>query len=373
MAGRKVSWLGCVLFCAVVVWTGSEFGTKTAEASIDEVEGAQSPPSTAATPQLIWLRLVFPSVPSPRQGFSITLNTDNQEAMIFGGQDPLRSYDNDLWLTNGFTWQPVGALFTPVGRVGSSMAYDQANHMAVIFGGSSNYEFLGNTWTYDGHDFLEQLPESSPLPRASASMAYDAARKQVILFGGNTFAGYNDPNHLDDTWAWDGKNWRQLFPVNHPPARAEATMVYDPIHQEIVLFGGARIASLFGDTWVWDGTNWIEQHPVHNPPVNTDVGMAYDETRKLVILAGGQSLANNETWAWDGQDWTQLQTRIDPPMSLRFSAKLAYLPGLQTVVMMNDDSEKLRDNTSFDEFQVWKLTNGCLNYLPIVSQAVIIG
>jgi hypothetical protein len=34
-------------------------------------------------------------------------------------------------------------------------------------------------------------------------MAYDAARSRLVLFG-----GYNGTENLNDTWEWDGTQWR---------------------------------------------------------------------------------------------------------------------------------------------------------------------
>ena len=88
-------------------------------------------------------------------------------------------------------------------------------------------------------------------------MAYDAARGQMLLFGGMR----NNTKYLNDTWAWDGTTWEHLSPATFPPTRAWGGMAYDPIRQEVVLFGGWRPGHTFGDTWTWDGTNWTEWDP----------------------------------------------------------------------------------------------------------------
>lgn len=86
-----------------------------------------------------------------------------------------------------------------------------------------------------GQEWLLRKPATSPSARFGHSMAYDAARQRVILFGGG---GPGSTGVFNDTWAWDGKNWTQLFPKTSPSARLEAMMVYDSNRKRIVLHGG---------------------------------------------------------------------------------------------------------------------------------------
>jgi hypothetical protein len=99
-------------------------------------------------------------------------------------------------------------------------------------------------------------------------MAYDAARGQVVLFG-----GYN-PGVLGDTWTWDGTEWIQRNPAHAPSARYGARMAYDGGHGQILLFGGRKGGGrALGDTWTWDGVDWgipfrasIRLNPSSGPP-----------------------------------------------------------------------------------------------------------
>ena len=68
---------------------------------------------------------------------------------------------------------------------------------------------------------------------------------KVILFGGGT--GFGD---LNDTWAFTGDDWRQLFPARPPSARESYGMAYDEARGKLVLFGGLLRKSILGDTWV---------------------------------------------------------------------------------------------------------------------------
>jgi hypothetical protein len=99
------------------------------------------------------------------------------------------------------------------------MAYDSARGQVVLFGGDAGGTFLGDTWTWDGTDWMQQAPAHSPLPRVGTGMAYDAVAAQMVLFGGDYIGTY-----LGDTWTWDGTDWTQhpagsiaLTPQSGPP------------------------------------------------------------------------------------------------------------------------------------------------------------
>src|SRR5579864_4224030 len=119
----------------------------------------------------------------------------------------------------------ASTVLSPVGRWATSMAYDQAAHAAVLFGGTAGGALLGDTWTWDGTRWLERSGlTGSPSARLGAAMAYDDQTGQVILFGGQGPSS----NALDDTWAWDGSAWHQLQPSHSPSPREGASAVYDP-------------------------------------------------------------------------------------------------------------------------------------------------
>ena len=71
----------------------------------------------------------------------------------------------------------------------------------------------------------------------------------VVVFGG--FAG----NDINQTWSWTGTNWVQLHPKKAPSIREGMGMAYDPITDQVVLFGGelGTVKTLFGDTWAFSG------------------------------------------------------------------------------------------------------------------------
>jgi hypothetical protein len=85
-------------------------------------------------------------------------------------------------------------------------AYDSKNGSLVIFGGSSSTGILGDTWAWDGKQW-KQLATEGPAPRMMGYLAYDKKRNTVVLFGGRL--GW--PNDANDTWEWDGAKWRKIL------------------------------------------------------------------------------------------------------------------------------------------------------------------
>ena len=68
----------------------------------------------------------------------------------------------------------------------------------VLFGGytgSGNSGLSNATWTFDGSDWTQRTPKHGPSARYLASMAYDAVSQEVVLFGG--FSGSSYTNELD--------------------------------------------------------------------------------------------------------------------------------------------------------------------------------
>lgn len=150
-------------------------------------------------------------------------------------------------------------------------------------------------------------------------MAYDPVRQQVVLFGGGSVA---------DTWLWNGSNWTQASPAVSPPPRGAASMAFDAAHSQMVLFGGIQPNSAtarLGDTWLWDGTNWTQPTVSNGPSARDGQAMAYDAVHGQMVMFGGIDLNGsplNETWLWNGSTWTQASPAHVP--STRFSHSMAY-------------------------------------------------
>lgn len=339
--------------------------------------------SFSTVPTLTWERIDTSTMPAPRAGFSLALNETNQVALFFGGYGYDAGSLNDLWLTNGSQWLELFTPHRPPARSNSNLAYDKDRQEAVLFGGASMVsglpEYLNDTWIFNGIDWIEQTTQLSPSPRTAASIVYDPDHQRIYLFGGS-YSFEKDIWKYNDTWAWDGSNWQQIQVNNQPTIRDSAAIAYDPVHHNVLLYGGASIAAPLNDTWIWNGEVWIEQHPAHQPGKDRTFEypqMVFDTNRQQVVMVGSARDFPNpnsytETWAWDGQDWVKLPVISPLPAELMSNGKLVFLPGLQTVAMVNTFIQKVinPDNTIslIERSEVWALVQRDYMFIPFISR-----
>jgi hypothetical protein len=77
-------------------------------------------------------------------------------------------------------------------------------------------------------------------------MTYDAIHKQVVWLG------------ADGTWTFEKDAWTQRASVAQSPPYGgwQGTMVFDPVHGQVLFTGTLLGDGSFGGTYVWDGAKW---------------------------------------------------------------------------------------------------------------------
>lgn len=157
--------------------------------------------------------------------------------------------------------------------------------------------------------------EIHPAPRnvEAAVAAYDPIHGEIILFGGREGTLGTHSILPTDTWSWDGQAWQRKYPLHHPPGRFLAAMTYDPNLEGILLFGGQGESVFFNDTWLWDGQDWTQLFPARKPSPRDSPAMAYDAIRWETVLYGGVSESFlGDTWTWDGLNWREHDPDLIP-------------------------------------------------------------
>jgi len=273
--------------------------------------------------------------PSPRQKFGMVFHAARQRVILFGGLciscgNHMINY-KDTWEWDGESWVqqedigPQGEIFgsaydatrqcivallyesqtwewqkgewIQVADTGPSygpMTYDPLRQKVVLFGGDTFRE----TWEWDGQEWT-QKEESGPPPRIWHALTYDSLQKHVVLFGGRQPSG-SPTTGLKDTWAWDGKLWRQQAEFGPSPRALHAT-AYDGARNCLVLFGGFDLQTSLGDTWDWDGIKWVQRQDM-GPLPRFCHALAYDNLRRRMVLFGGvgsreqRQVELNDTW-----------------------------------------------------------------------------
>lgn len=160
-----------------------------------------------------------------------------------------------------------------------------------------------------------------PSMRAEYAMAYDINNEKIVAYGGRT--GFrSDFQHVNETWAFDYNQnyWNKLDPKNSPPWRVNHTMVYDPVRQKILMFGGNDFIKLYNDLWEFDYSRkeWINITPDYSPEARQMHGMVYIPDRKVILMYGGRridgSAAFSDLWELNCEltTWRKLNPAENP-------------------------------------------------------------
>ena len=218
--------------------------------------------------------------------------------------------------TESATWTRVDAPApTPNPRYLQAAAFDETRNLLVVFGGWSGTT-AANEYGAATQDLWEWNPATGtwtnrtpaggkPSARAGASMVYDSLHKNFVIFGGRSTTGYD----YEDTWEWDPASGAfKDRTTSGPGARSQHSMVFEKSTGKVLLFGGG-----FADS----GTSiWPETISYSDPTVRPGPGPSADGT--------GIALAFGDTWEWDPSKgtWTQLKLATGP--SARYDSALAW-------------------------------------------------
>ena len=202
---------------------------------------------------------------------------------------------------DGMTWSLLQASGPPYSRWNTALAYDEVRKSVWLYTttvATDTQPSVSQIWEWNGTTWAQHNPAVLPPPRSDTSLVYDMARKVTVLFGGQ-FTDTTTRTLYNDTWEWDGSNWLQKETVNSPSARFDHPMVYDRAAQRVVLFGGQIAAGVDNQTWQYDGTNWEQLSPVESPSARDQHAMAYDTQTGHVVLVGGRAAiqgAMSDVW-----------------------------------------------------------------------------
>lgn len=227
----------------------------------------------------------------------------------------------------GLYWQEVVSPLRPPALVGAGVAFDAARLEAVLFSGMDHTATpRDDTWLWNGADWRLAQPANQPQARQHHAMAFDPNRSRVVMFGGRQGA-----NWLADTWEWNGIDWTELQPAATPAPRLLHRMAWDGVRQEVLAFGGLGTnATIYGDTWSWDGAAWTQQLPPTSPSARRAAAMAHDPGRNVIVLHGGNE-SPTDTWEWDGSNWHDVTPTGPGPQ--RRGHTMAYDPSCNAVVL----------------------------------------
>ncbi|MFZ5631071.1 MAG: Kelch repeat-containing protein [Spirochaetota bacterium] len=290
----------------------------------------------------VWQLRTPEKAPESRIATAFAYMSASRQMILFGGSYDRKGYD-DTWSWDGLTWSELQPVHRPPAINSHAMAYDAKRNEVVLFGGFSGGKLSRSTWVFDGRDWREAQPTKSPRSAINGTMAFNPISGRVMLYGG-----------MQDThshWEWDGSEWLEIPADKVPPARSYAGLAFDEARKEMVLFGGitnpyTKQPRIYNDTWAWNGKTWRQVVTPIRPSARYGHNMAYHPGLKKILLVGGKKgqrdigegpvgLAN-ETWTWDGSAWKMIGAKgsIEPA----YSYGMAYDAQTQEFVVALGDS-----------------------------------
>lgn len=271
---------------------------------------------------------------SIRYEMGFSYDPARNQSLVFGGHDHLDSTLGDTWLYDASSgWTQKNTSTAPAARYGHEMVWIGDKYL--LFGGkNAQGQYLNDTWIYDValNTWTYVVTASSPDARAYFAMAYSSAQAKVVLFGGQGPDGMTVP---DFTWIFDvaASSWTKLAPSPHPSFRQGCSMAYDSLNQRVILFGGRENGwleeDLFDDTWVFNAGSltWEEKNPPSSPPARADAAMLFDAEHNQIVMFGGrnpQTFYLSDTYFYDYVKNRWLSFAVPTSPAGRYGHKMIY-------------------------------------------------
>lgn len=239
---------------------------------------------------------------------------------------------------NGGEWAPLAP---PPPRDSHGGVYDPVRNRILVIGGSGDDSF-NDVWelSLDGAPQWTLLTPAGtpPSPRFNHTVVYDPIRDRIVLFGGGW------PDHPNDTWELTlsgTPTWSPIITSTRPSGRGEHSAIYDPVRDRMIVFGGFG-TSFNNEVWALDLSGspvWSPLAASGTPPSARGLHTAaYDPVRDRMIVQGGvgaNNVVQDDLWSLDlsgTPTWTSLSAVGDPGPRTRHTA--TYDPMSDRIILL---------------------------------------
>ncbi len=309
-----------------------------------------------------WQRLPLEGRLPPGRSRHVAVFDSIADAMVvYGGQDA-NHYLGDIWtldLKGGTGWRELEQADEPrpVPRGGCVGVLETTRHRLVIAAGATDLTVLNDVWGFDldtGH-WATMVPQAvEALARSHLALAYDSRRQRWLGFGGE---GYND------LLSWDmarGNGWSKLdYADQGPVGLGDPCAVYDSLRDQLIVLGGSADPDFAMELSVIDLARQTRGAPRHvpgeQPPPLHGAAAVYDPLHDRVLVFGGatESAVMGDLWQLslgDSMHWTRLAGPGSGAPSPREYASSVYDPVHRRWVILFgwDGSKPLRDIWNYD-------------------------
>jgi len=291
---------------------------------------------------------------SARYAHAMVWDPVRNQVIMFGGSDATYPYyKNDLWCYDPVsnTWtNPAPGDTLPSARSNHAMVWDPVRNQVIMFGGDDG-SYKNDLWCYDpvSNTWTNPAPSGTlPSARGYHAMVWDPVRNQVIMFGGFD-ATY--PYYKNDLWCYDpvSNTWTNPAPGGTlPSARYGHAMVWDPVRNQVIMFGGNTASDYKNDLWCYDpvSNTWTVKTPVSSPSARIYHAMVWDGSRAIMFGGYGTSPTyKNDLWCYDpaGNTWTNPAPGGTLP-SARSGHAMVWDPVRNQVIMFGGSDASGRKN-----------------------------
>jgi hypothetical protein len=195
------------------------------------------------------------------------------------------------------------------------MVYDAHIKKTVLFGGFNDINYDNETWLWDGAKWT-QVKNNAATARSDAAMWFDPIMNLTVLYGGIGQPTTNDRiERYEDMWSFDGNGWTQMKSITTTPGqRYGAQVAVNPADGHAYLFGGLKLiidgakqSQVYqNDLWMWDGTakQWSQVNTASIPPERENGGLAFDPVANELTLFGGYAgIYRSDLWSLRAGNW----------------------------------------------------------------------
>jgi len=214
---------------------------------------------------LKWTKLEPAGVtPPPREWHTAIYDPKRDRMVVHGGWTSPDGILDDTWalnLSSSPSWSRLPSSPSPPGHRFHSAFYDVRRDRMIVFSGSGppgapsevwSLPFSTGTWTAVGT--TGSLPPAVPYSRPAL---YDAANDRIVVDGGVDAGIWN--------LSLGTLVWTEIGSADAPIARDGQTATFDPVHHQLIVFGGFTTfdrpeGTDLADTWVFslDTGTWSE-------------------------------------------------------------------------------------------------------------------
>jgi hypothetical protein len=182
-------------------------------------------------------------------------------------------------------------------------------------------------------------PNFTPSGRMQATAVYDPVGDRVIVYGGWT--GSSGLGQVLSLQLRPAPSWGPLQATGTlPPALYGHSAIYDPVRARIVYFGGITSGSPTNQVWtltLGPNPSWSLLTVSGTPPVpRSGQSAVYDASRDRMLVFGGYdgSSYHNDVWELDfspSPSWSEVQAT--PAPGVRSGQTAVYDPGMDRMIL----------------------------------------